>query len=203
MNEEHLTSKDYRDLVIEAGLGLVPYVGGSIQTLYFGSKNEKRFKRIEFFYEQLAEQIKLLTEFDLNEENSDQLIGIIETIHDEIEKSKSHNKIVYFVNAYKNLLLGSKKSSQDIDELFVDILSKVTKIEIDILAFYMRNRNSRFVPHVEGVDPILILGSLNRLSDFGLMNRHLEGLTIGGDGGQNYAYSISDLGISFCEYILS
>ncbi|PHL05379.1 hypothetical protein CQR43_03550 [Enterococcus faecium] len=198
----NLTFKDYRDAVIEAGIGLIPYVGGSIQTLYFGTKNEKRFKRIEYFYEQLANRMETLEEFDLNGENPEQLIGIIETIHDEIEKSKSHDKIVYFVNAYKNLLLGTKQHSRDIDELYVDILSKVTRIEIEILALYMRNPNERGIPQMVGVDQMLILGSLNRLSDFGLLNRHLEGLTIGGDGGQNYTYSLSNLGISFCQYIL-
>ncbi|EMF0102712.1 hypothetical protein ED263_RS02695 [Enterococcus hirae] len=201
-NHVNLTFKDYRDAVIEAGIGLIPYVGGSIQTLYFGTKNEKRFKRIEYFYKQLANRMKSLEEFDLDGENSEQLVGIIETIHDEIEKSKSHDKIVYFVNAYKNLLLGTKQHNQDIDELYVDILSKVTRIEIEILALYMRNGGKRGIPNIPSVDQMLVLGSLNRLSDFGLLNRHLEGLTVGGDGRQSYTFSLSNLGLSFGQYIL-
>lgn len=39
-----------KDIVIEAIIQTIPYVGGALSTLYFGHKQEKRFKRLETFY---------------------------------------------------------------------------------------------------------------------------------------------------------
>lgn len=201
-NNDNLTRRDYLNLVVEASIGAVPYVGGPLQTLYFGAQNEKRFKRIENFYEELSKKVSELGNLVLGDRNNDQLIGIIETIHDEIEKSKSADKIGYFVNSYKNLLLHSSTPSIDMDELFVNILSGLTKFEITILSFLFRNKGAVGTLTMDGVDQIIITGCLSRLSDLGLVNKHLESLTFGGTGEQQYNYSISDIGISFCYYIL-
>lgn len=202
-NQENLSPKDYFNLVVEASIGAIPYVGGPLQTLYFGAQNEKRFKRIENFYIELNNKVSQLNSLVLGEENSDQLIGIIETIHDEIEKSKSTNKIEFFVNSYKNLLLNSTKPSLDMDELFVNILAELTSLELSILVLLFRNNNTVGVPVMDGVDQILVTGSLSRLSDLGLVNKHLQSIMIGGGGAQNYKYSISEVGINFSYYILT
>lgn len=202
MENENLSPREKAELVAEAGIGLLPYVGGPLQTLYFGSKNEKRFKRIEMFYEQLNSRMETLERFELGKQNSEQLIGIIETIHDEIEKSKSQEKIVYFVNAYKNLLLNSKQPRLDQEELYVDLLSSLSRLEIEVLTLFFRTPNSRGIPKNDGYDQSLLIASANRLADFGLLNKHLEGLTIGGFGEQNFTFSLTSFGISFCYYIL-
>lgn len=205
-NDNLLNPKDYLSTAIEVGIGLIPVIGGSIQTAYFGLQNEKRFKRIESFYEELSTLLKSLQgqiPKETNPQSTEQLIGIIETINTEVEKSKSHKKTIHFVNAYKNLLLNSYKNELDSDELYVEILSNLTRMELDLLAFFFRNRDSRGVPTIPDVDEGLIVGSMNRLSDFGLANKHLENMSIGGGGEQNYTYSISQLGISFCYYVLT
>ncbi len=56
-SDAKLTIKDYRDLVIESGMQAIPMVGGSLATLYFGYKQEKRFKRLETFYKELNGEI--------------------------------------------------------------------------------------------------------------------------------------------------
>lgn len=206
MSEENLSPKDYLDLAIEVGIGSIPVIGSAVQTLYFGAQNEKRFKRIEQFYRKInaiMQQLEPNIPKTLNPESKDQLIGIIETIHSEIEKSKSKDKTIYFVNAYKNLLLCSNKNVLDLEELYTEILSSLTKIEIDLLAIYFRNKRAVGRPELPGVDELLVIGSMNRLSDFGLVNKHLEKIVIGGGGAETYSYSISNLGISFCQYILT
>ena len=55
--DDDLKGAEKRDLAIQTGLQLIPYVGGSLCTLYFGTKQEKRFKRIESFYRELAEEL--------------------------------------------------------------------------------------------------------------------------------------------------
>ena len=92
-SNEKLTKKEYLELIVEGGIGAIPYIGGVVQSLYFGSKNEKRFKRIEKFYKNLNESLEnirdQIPEDVFNLENKDQLIGIFEGINDEVEKSKA------------------------------------------------------------------------------------------------------------------
>lgn len=207
MDNEDLSPSNYLNLVIESAIGEIPVIGGVVSSLYFGAQNEKRFKRIESFYEDLntkMKQIEHLIPQNVDSNSQDQLIGIIETIHSEIEKSKTKNKTIYFVNAYKNLLLSSNKSLLDTEELYVEILSSLTKIEIDLLALSFRNQSSVGRPTgVLDIDDNLAIGIMNRLSDFGLINKHLEQIVIGGGGAETYIYSISNLGITFCRYILT
>lgn len=202
MSDEKLSYKEYRDLTIEAGLGLVPYVGGSLQTLYFGAQNEKRFKRIESFYQQLSLKVSELDSFELNYSDGDGLIGIIDRIHEEIEKARSHDKIIYFVNAYKNLLLYSKgKDSFDTEEYFIEILSEITNIDLKILSVLFRWRNGKGkIP--TGYTAEITIGAVERLSNFGLVDIYLNRLVSGEPINRNSSFSITDLGITFCEYIL-
>lgn len=41
MTDDNLTPKEKAELAAEIGIGLIPYVGGPLQTLYFGSKVDK------------------------------------------------------------------------------------------------------------------------------------------------------------------
>lgn len=200
-----LTPKDYADLAIEAGIGSIPYIGGALQTVYFGKQNEIRFKRIEKFYKELNDRLSKLESLPskINEESKDQLVGIIETINIEVEKSKTKKKFNYFINAYKNLLLHSNKNNLDHEELYVDILSNISKIEIDLLAMYFQKKDSVGRVSSTVIENSLVEGSMNSLANFGLVNKHLEKITIGGGGAEEYNYSISKLGINFCDYILS
>lgn len=47
MDKEKISGKDKLELVINAGLQAIPYVGGPLATLYFGYKQEQRFQRVE------------------------------------------------------------------------------------------------------------------------------------------------------------
>ena len=48
-DEYRLTGKEKFELAVEAGLQSLPYVGGSLATLYFGSKQEKDLKELSLF----------------------------------------------------------------------------------------------------------------------------------------------------------
>lgn len=52
--DEHLSAREKRDLVIQAGIQAIPHVGSALATLYFGRKQELRFKRLETFYKYFA-----------------------------------------------------------------------------------------------------------------------------------------------------
>ena len=84
MNETpKLTNSDKRDLVIQAGMQLVPYVGGSLSSLYFGAKQEKRFKRLESFYQEIAYEIEKMKDSILSVDKQDPIAleAIIESLH--------------------------------------------------------------------------------------------------------------------------
>ena len=66
---EHLSAIEQRDLVIQAGMQAIPYVGSSLATLYFGRKQDLRFKRLETFYK---------VEFNIHLEHLEQLKHLIE-----------------------------------------------------------------------------------------------------------------------------
>ncbi len=57
IENEHLSAKEKRELVIQAGMQVIPYVGSSLATLYYGRKQEIRFKRLEIFCKEFAEEI--------------------------------------------------------------------------------------------------------------------------------------------------
>ena len=46
MNDK-LTTKEKIEIAIQSGLELIPYVGGALSSVYFATKQEKRFKRLE------------------------------------------------------------------------------------------------------------------------------------------------------------
>ncbi len=205
---EELRFNDYKDLAIEAGIGLIPYIGGTIQSLYFGAKNEKRFKRIEKFYEKLNMSLESIRdqipENVVSLDNKDQLIGIFEGINDEVEKSKSQNKIDMYKNLYKNCLLRINYASWDNEEYFLLVLNQLTSIEIQLLAYLMSQGTENFMGNISmaGYSQELIDGSLNRLSDFGLLEKTIGSIVLGDVGKQNMGYKISNLGIQFISSTL-
>jgi len=78
-----LSNNDKRDLVIQAGMQLVPYVGGSLSALYFGAKQEMRFKRLESFYQELAAEIEKMKDgiSSIDRQDPAALEAIIESLH--------------------------------------------------------------------------------------------------------------------------
>lgn len=208
-DNEKLSKKDYFDLIVEGGIGAIPYIGGVVQSLYFGTKNEKRFRRVEKFYENLNEDLKCIRnqipEDVFNLENKDQLIGIFEGINDEIEKSKAQNKIDMYKNLYKNCLLRINNASWDSEEYFLLVLNQLTSIEIQLLAYLMNRGNESFLGNISmvGYSQELIDGSLNRLADFGLLEKTIGSIVLGDIGRQNMGYKISNLGIQFISSTLT
>lgn len=103
MELDKLTFKEKRDLAIQNGLKCLPYIGAVFST-YFDCKQEIRFKRIESFYENLAERMSNLEgEFkykDIVYENKEQITHMIEKLNDEIEREISEKKRKYYENFF-------------------------------------------------------------------------------------------------------
>jgi len=203
LKEDKLSVSEYVNLAIEGGIGEIPYVGGVVQNLYFGAKNEKRFKRIENFYRELnqdLEQIKDSIPQDiLTYDDKDQLIGILEGINDEIEKARAQQKINLYKNLYKNCILKINDDSWNNEEYFLSVLDKLTIIEVQLIAYFMEHQNDALGNvTMDGISQELVEGSLSHLSDYGLLEKNLISIQLGGNSGrQNIQYRISNLGKEF------
>ena len=53
-----MNNKEKFELVVNAGLQAIPYVGGPLATLYFGYKQEQRFQRIEQTLKKVATELE-------------------------------------------------------------------------------------------------------------------------------------------------
>lgn len=204
-----LTGKEKVELAIEAGIGAIPVVGGPLQTLYFGAQNEKRFKRIESFYNNLNAELESIRNqippID-SIPNKDEFLGILEDLNSEVEKAKSQSKIDYFKKFYINTLLSSNSLNFDLHSFFLEALVNLTNLELSIL-FFLNQIGTRDYSqgiNIPGVSDDLINGSLNRLTDYGFLSSQLVNITIGGPSSRsNNAYKINELGMQFSSFILN
>lgn len=207
--DEKLSWKERKDIAIEAGIASIPTVGGALQTLYYGSKSEKRFKRIEKFYEELSfelESIKNQLPTSISTDKKEEFLGLLESVNDEVETSRGQSKIEYYKNAYKNLLINSNKNSYDNESFFIQILPNLTEVEVKLLYSIYQNKNNIGNPHETMKDFVLdadlVQGSLNRLNNYGLVSKQLQGLSIGGNNsGESSIFQINGLGSEFISFI--
>ncbi len=204
-----LTGKDKVELAIEAGIGAIPVVGGPLQTLYFGAQNEKRFKRIEKFYNELNNDLeKMKSQIPPIDSlpNKDDFLGIIEDLNSEVEKAKTQSKIEFFKAFYKNTLLTSDSSSFDKHSYFLESLVSLTLLEIDLLFALREKGTQQFHTGISkpGVSDDLILGSLNKLTDFGFITSAINQIIFGEPtSNTSKSYKINSLGMEFTLFIMN
>jgi len=134
---DKLTNSEKRDLVLQAGMQLVPYVGGSMASLYFGTKQEKRFKRLESFYQELAQEIESMRASvkSMGEQDPIALEAIMESLHEKVEAEPTYEKRQFFKNYFKNTLKDPVTNNYDERKYFLDSLSDMSLLECEILAF--------------------------------------------------------------------
>ena len=204
---EKLTARERADIVIEAGINLIPKVGGTLATIYFGAKNEKRLKRLEDFYRELDNHLKEI-DASLPEPtqgiNRDQLTGIIESINDQMETARAQNKRDLFCRLYSTCLLNINNLSWNREEFYEETLSELDTNEIRILIWLANKEENSSTDNikVEGMEQALVDGYLTRLTDLGLLDRTLESITIGqNQGGNHYSYQVNQLARDFIKAV--
>ncbi len=206
-NEEKIGLREIRDLVINAGMQAIPYVGGPLATLYFGYKQEKRFKRLENFYNELLKKVNEMniTFPSLTSHNSDELNAIIEELHERIESENIEGKRKLYQNFYIKTLLFPVNGIFDERKLFLDILAELTPLQVELLVFI--SKQSVPIPDNQivrpGTEQSVISGSIAQLTNYGLITSQLNGITIGGGtpGIQHKIY-LSAFGKKFHDFCL-
>ncbi|MGO2892601.1 hypothetical protein [Enterococcus devriesei] len=197
--DDELNAKDYIDAGVRTLMSSVPYVGDGLVEIFYGFSAQREMKRFRSFYEKLIPIIMEAENLELDTENQDQLVSIIETIHEEIRKLSFERKQSYFVNAYANLLNQRKRINFDEEEYFIEVLSSMTIVEIDFLVRHQKDCHSKksFSVRNEGT---LDKGVANRLRDYGFLEEYTDAYN---SGAKYFGFSFSDLGVAFSKFILT
>lgn len=204
-----LTSNDKRDLVIQAGMQLVPYVGGSLCSLYFGAKLEKRFKRLESFYQEIASDIEKIKDSISSVDRQDpvELEAIIESLHEKIEAEPTLEKKEFFKNYFKNTLKFPVAGNFDERKYFLDTLAEMTLLECELLAFINSQPGSLKVGDIQkpSTDKYAVVGAIGRLKSRGFLVATQDSFAIGGgaDNSLEEIVYVSSFGKSFIDFCLT
>jgi hypothetical protein len=202
MNDK-LTSREKLEIAIQSGLQLVPYVGSSLSTAYFSTKQEKRFKRIEAFYDELSEQISNLESelLSLKDHDEESLVALIERLNDEIEKESSKQKREYFKNFFIHMLqTPTLTSNYDERRMLLESLASITFLEFQVLLNYSKHPKENLTFN-QGIDPDVKAGAISRLEMLGFLQSTYTTTTFVGQSKAKKRVSISEFGkrfISFC-----
>lgn len=185
-----------------------PDVGSSLATLYFSTKQEKRFKRIESFYAELAEEVRDLQERLAPVESHDQekLASLIEDLNDRVEREHLELKRRYFKNFMRNTLLTPTNNNYDERKYFLDALSALSLLECEMLAFLKQKAGMVEVRTIQkpGTPQYAIVGAIGRLSTYGFVRTVQLSMTIGGgaDNALAQGVELSDYGVRFVRFCL-
>lgn len=200
-----LTFKEKRDLAIQSGMQLLPYVGGALSSLYFGAKQERRIKRIESFYQEISSEISALKDKikPVENNNSEELEFLLELLHEKIEVEATQQKRLCYKNYFKNSLIVPLENQFDTRRYFLDSLSSMSLLELELLAF-IKNEKSTTVGCVEkkGTDQYAIIGAIERLRSRGFLKSSQQGLSTSGDNFQRCSVSLSDTGKEFHDFCI-
>lgn len=207
MTNDQLTGKEKTEIAIQTGLQLIPYVGGPLSTAYFSTKQEKRFKRIESFYQELSEQIEQLQlqlpNLDIHDQ--DKLIALIEELNEKVERESTEQKRLYLKKYLLNTLSTPTRENFDERRFFLDILANMTLIECNLLTLFKQHGEPVRVGDINspGTDQYAIVGAIGRLKINGLLRAETRSFSIGGpDNSLMEVVSITSFGLRFIDYCL-
>ncbi len=211
MNEnqdEKLTGAEKRELVLQAGIQAIPYVGGSLATLYFGAKQERRFKRLESFYSEIAGEISAISDqiASIEEQNTGALAAILEDLHEKVETEPTEEKRQFFKNYFKNTLRQPITTNFDKRKYFLDTLAEMTFLECEMLSLLCTQSGPTAVGGIQkpNMDQYAIVGAINRLKSYGFLMAFQGRFAIGGDSDNvlQERVQVSTFGKEFRDFCL-
>lgn len=175
--EAKLSISEKRDLIIEAALQLIPSVGSSLATLYFGAKHEIRFKRLETFYREVARELQALEGkiVPVQEHDKEVLVAIIEELNENVERERIDKKRFFLKCYLKNTLVHPMKSHYyDTRFFFLNTLRTMTLLECELLIDLYETSSIPSVGNLKKseVDEYAIVGAVSRLKSYGFLESH-------------------------------
>lgn len=204
MEKEKVGAKDKLELVVNAGLQAIPYVGGPLATLYFGYKQEQRFQRVEKTLKEVADELQGIQIPSIDEHNKEELIALIDELTDKIEKEQLESKRILYKEYFKNILKTPTNRNYEERKLFLEVLEKITPLQIEIFQFLLVNDNAVDLSiQKPGTDQSLIQSSILQLENYGLVNATIHSISIGdSNAGMPMSLKVSQFGRRFNEFCL-
>jgi|TARA_Y100000310_G_C20594068_1_gene769594 hypothetical protein len=207
-NKKVVNKKSKRDLIIQAGIELIPYVGNPISTIYFGLKQEKQFQRLESFYNELNNELcNFKGKFaPISDHNEDALISILELLNEKIENEAIQEKRVFLKNFLVNSLIFPINDNFDERKYFLQTLSIMTFLECELLSFLYKQKSPIQISSIKKskVDQYAIVGSIQRLKSYGFLSSRQGSFSIGGNEDNSLAELVltTKFGGNFCEFCI-
>lgn len=204
MKNEKIGTKDKLELVVNAGLQAIPYVGGPLSTLYFGYKQEQRFQRVEKTLKEVADELQGIKLPNIERHNKEELITLIDELTDKIEKEQLESKRILYKEYFKNILKTPTNGNYEERKLFLEILEKITPLQIEIFQFLLMNDNTiDLAIQRPGTDQSLVQSSIRQLENYGLVNASLHSISLGGNNaGMPMSLKVSQFGRRFNKFCL-
>ncbi|CAK8725349.1 hypothetical protein KKHLCK_16490 [Candidatus Electrothrix laxa] len=207
-----LSGKERNENAIEAGLQLIPGVGGALATLYFGRKQEIRFKRLEDFYSQLSDELlKIKDKFPpIEKHDQESLLSILEKLNEEIEKESIQYKINHLKIFFKNNIL-SPVTEENFDNrtVFLNIISDLTVFECEVLLKINSLKENESISAFDiskatDEDNYYTGSAIHRLRNFGLIGKDSKGITYREnlDSALLDRFKVSDFGKNFIQFCM-
>ena len=205
MNENKISAKDKFELVVNACLQAIPYVGGPLSTLYFGYKQEQRFQRVEQTLKEVASELQNCKLPNIEEHNSEELMALIDELTDKIENERIDFKRNLYKEYFKNILKTPTNGNYEERKLFLEVLSQITPLQIELFQFILKTPNVIDVSISKpGVDISLIKSSILQLENYGLVIATLNSIRLGGNqAGMPMNLVVSEFGKRFNRFCLS
>ncbi|MUK76602.1 hypothetical protein GNP84_06735 [Aliivibrio fischeri] len=204
-SEDKLSLKEQGALVIDAGLCAIPIVGGSLSALYFGAKQEKRFKRLERFYSELKDKLQEPNAINFDNMDRSALASIIEEINEAVESDFTESKLDYLHNCFINSLFEGAEQEYEKKIYFISQLMKMSELDINLLIELYNAESGSCYKYLKSDAPNAsdINAALERLKSAGLFNSNLNGtLSRGINWGEITAFTLSDFGKDFVDFCL-
>jgi len=186
MENIKLTKNEITEQIIQAGIQAIPYIGGTLASAYFGPKNEIRFKRLESFYKELADEIRNIKDVkQINKEvlESECLPSILEKIHDNIELEPLVDKRDYYKSILKHTIFSKQAIIYEKSKLFIDAIDKLLIEDIKIIKYLYDKDDYATIKEIcnDKIDEYEVLGTINRLKNYGFIGTY--SITINAGGG--------------------
>lgn len=207
-NKDKLSGTEKRDLIIQAGMQAIPYVGGPLSALYFGVKQERRFKRLESFYAELARELTKIGNqvASIDQQDKDALKAILEDLNEKVEMEPTLEKREFFKNYFKNTLKKPITTDFDKRKFFLDTLADMSMLECELLAYLSTIPGPTLVGHLQkkGTDQYAIVGAIGRLKSYGFLMSFQGSFAIGSeqDNVLQEQVQVSSFGKEFRDFCL-
>lgn len=208
MNNE-INFKTKIEIAIETGMQLIPCVGGAVATAYFGTKQAKEFERIKSFYEELSREVEDIKDniVSFDKQSESEMISLIEQINYKVEREHQQDKINYYKNYMKRILVDPVNSENyDKRKVFLEIIENTTLLELGVLGYLHNNYGKwatvRYVRYLNYTQ-YEIIGAINKLKSYGFLMTRKEDMIVGGIDSNTLSelITISNYGKEFVDFI--